>query len=305
LSAVIISIVVLSIGINWLSTELGPFGDYEYAGTVDYYVDNDLFLTSLSLEVINFRSINISIVPDLDYYFYAEIVVFAVGVFTEEDVDTFDETINGAELSLFFEQEGLGAHFKRLKYMYELQISISSILETKLDIKCGFGDNDNGDLLFSANSANIESIWLQSSSGNVKAEFLNSTFVGDYGPFLIDSTYGNVAAHFVNTIFIVDETHLVLGGVKSELFVNQETYNEEASNYVFFHEVYGEIINLTYHISSEIGIGFLTPGLGDIHLSGLPSSITFPYYSDNYELASRQYLFRLYCRNGTVYINSI
>jgi hypothetical protein len=291
--------IVVTIGLNWLSRELGP---YKYAGTVDYYVDDDIYLTKLNLEVNNYRSVNISIEPGLDYHFHAKIIVSARGDYNEEDVDTFKETVIGSEVSLVFEPEDYWSEFTTRKYSYELQIYISNYLETRLNIDCPYGD-----ILFSANSTNIDSISLYSSWGNVTADFLNTTFGGDDDTFnAIDSNSGIAIARFINSSFTVNETRMTLysGEKYIELFVDQEICDNESFHYVDYY-LEANIINFTYHISSDIGVGITTFSPASIHTSGLPSQIIFPYFTDDYELASLQYFFDMHCYDGTLYINSI
>ncbi len=297
---IIISVAfVVSIGLNWLSREFGP---YKYAGTVDYYVDDDIFLTKLTLEVNNYRSINISIEPGLDYHFHAKIIVSTRIDYNEEDVDTFKEMIIDSELSLIFEPEDYYSEFKTRKYSYELQIFISSELVTELNIDC-----PSGNILFSSNSANIDSIYLDSSWGNITADFLNTTFGGDNEKYnSIDSNSGITKARFINSTFLVNETRFSLysGEKFVELFIDQEIYDEEVFHSVDYY-LEANTINFTYLISSDIGIGIGITSPASIHTSGLPSSITFPYFNDDYELAFLQLFFDMHCYDGTLYINSI
>ena len=294
---IIILVILISFGFIWFAGE----NTYEYAGTVDYYVKRDIEVSKLTLEVNNYRSINISIIPDLDHYFHAKIYVFARNDYNEERVDTFKESIFKDEIMLVFQPENYWAEFSSPEYEYELQIYIACDLISGLNIDCPYGN-----VLLSAYSANVSFLWLDSSSGNVSAEFIDTSFIGNNeSHYAMDSTYGHVMASFINSSFSNNETRISLFSMeeKVDLFVEQMISDENSFHHAEF-QISADNIVCRYQISSEIGVGIKIIALSEnVNTFGSISGVDFPYYRENYSTATLRFLFDIYCSDGTVTIS--
>lgn len=289
--------VLIPLGVNWLRGEY----NFEYAGTVNYSVSKELNVSKLSLDINNYRSINLSMEPNLANHFQVKINIFARNGYNEQDIDTFKESVFNEELMLTFEPKNFWSEFSSPKYQYEMQISISSGLEVGLNIHCSYGN-----IVLLSNSSYIDHLFLDSSFGNVTALFTNTLFGGDNETFNgLDSTFGYIEANFINSSFNYNETRFSLYSMEKgvDLLVEQKISDKDSFRYVEYY-LEADTIFCSYQISSDIGVGIETTASPEnIHISGLLSQVDFPYYRDNFLTSPLRFLFDLHCFNGSVYIS--
>ena len=175
---------------------------------------------------------------------------------------------------------------------------ISSQTTTALNIEVS-----TGSISVNAHNTNISSLFLDTSTGSITADFQEVYFSASKD-FTLHTSTGSITATFDNVVYYSSEVEWMIdtstGSIDFNLFqelVNDNTlidYNVDTST---------GSINFNYHLNSTIGLQiYADVSTGNIHTSGYSTDDEFIYESENYDAASMKIYVLLDTSTGSIHI---
>lgn len=296
---VISSLSILFIGFIPL---IGVVDSHEYVGTHDYEITNNNF-TQIDIIIDNsIGSVNVFYVEDLPIVLNAQIHVYANDQrdFYQSDVADVGEYSGD---HLYFQFTPYSDSSWNTDYTYDIDLHISKELKSNLQI-----DISTGSIFVDASDVLIGELFLEASTGSIEAYFTNVQFNNsEYNYYQIDTSTGSVTTRFHNVTY-TNMTNNPLWSISTSTgSVNLDLSQEGALN---------SSLDISYNVGTSTGsvtcnfglndvIGYYldaSTSLGDIMDVGFSSDISFPYTSENYQIASLKYILILSTSTGSIEI---
>lgn len=305
----IIGIIIIGvIGISALSALFIGFvplleitDSYEYVGSHDYRIEGPANFTEIEVFIDNsIGSVNIYFEEHMSDMINAQLHVYAKSNHDLYGSEVADVGQNSNSQVYFLFTTNL--EWKN-PYTYDIDLYISNKLASKLFIEVS-----TGAIMVDARKTLIEELFLETSTGSIDARFVDVRFNNSISNnYMIDTSTGSVNTQFDNVTY-TDETNDPNWVISTSTgSVNIELSQEQALN---------TSLSIDYDVSTSTGsvtcifalnnsIGYYldaSTSLGEIEIESYETTVSLPYYSENYQNASLKYNIELRTSTGSIEI---
>lgn len=290
---------IILIGLVFLPFSFNVFDQYEYIGDLNRSIREDLTNTSsyIDLEIYNsLGAVNIDII-DTPELFEAQIHVYA----------REGHALRGANRFIFVEYENhhliffdssTGSDWEN-PYYYELDIIMSSQATIALDIEVS-----TGSISVSAHQTNISSLFLDTSTGSITADF-EEVYFSPLQDFTLHTSTGSITATLNNVIYSSNEVEWMIdtstGSIDLDLV--QESINDNTLINYNVGTSTGSI-DFNYELNSTIGLQiYADVSTGNVYTPSYSTDEEYTYKSENYDSASMKINVLLDTSTGSISIS--
>ena len=293
---------VILVGLVFIPFGFNIFNQYEYIGDLNEYIGEDLSNATSEVKLVidnSVGAVNIDIV-DTPVLFEAQINVYAREGHNLYDANTFEyEEINGYYM-IFFDSSYSGSDWEN-PYYYDLDILLSSNATTALDISVS-----TGSISLYAHQTNISSLYLDTSTGSITAEFEEVYFSASQD-FTLHTSTGSIEASFNDVIYSSSNINWYIDTSTGSIYVeiNQEMVDNNTL-IVYNLDTSTGSISFSHELDSTIGLYiYADVSTGQIYAPNHSTDEEFDYESENYDSASMKFDIFMDTSTGSIYIEEI
>ncbi|MHA2247307.1 MAG: zinc ribbon domain-containing protein [Candidatus Hodarchaeales archaeon] len=292
-AAVLFFVGIVPIAFNGIVTKR-----HKYIGDKTYSIDDLTNTSSLELDIDNsFGDVHIEI-TNMTNVIEAQILVYAKEGHRLRDANTFEDTHYDNLHYVSFDSSS--GSYQENPYYYELEIAISNLVTTALDV-----DVSTGSIFVEARETNISFVSLGISTGSITCIFQDVVFETANNLTMHTST-GSITASFIDINYdSSDEVEWIIytstGSIDLDI-IQEVVFNHTQINYNV--DVSTGSINFVHELHHEIGLLYYADvSTGEIYTE---NSIDdhFPYESENYTLASMKFYLSMDVSTGSISITS-
>ncbi|MFW9906180.1 MAG: hypothetical protein ACFFFH_17810 [Candidatus Thorarchaeota archaeon] len=292
---------VILVGLVFLPFGFNMFNQYEYIGDLTEYIGEDITnaTSKINLEIDNsVGAVNIDIV-DTSVLFDAEIHVYAHEGHDLHDANTFEIQEADDQYMVFFDSSS-GSDWEN-PYYYDLDIILASNATIALDISVS-----TGSISLFAQQTNISSLYLDTSTGSITADFEEVYFSASQDITLHTST-GSITALLNDVSYSSSEVNWFIdtstGSIDVDLF-QEMVDNNTLINYNL--DTSTGSIGFTYDLNSIIGLYiYADVSTGQIYAPGHSTDEEYTYESGNYTSTLMKFEVFMHTSTGSIYIEEI
>jgi hypothetical protein len=294
---------VILVGLVFLPFGFNMFNQYEYVGDLNEYIGENLTNTTSKVKLVidnSVGAVNIDIV-DTPALFEAQIHVYArEGHNNLYDANTFEwEEFDGYYM-IFFDSSYSGSDWEN-PYYYDLDILLSSNTTTTLDISVS-----TGSISLYAHQTNISSLYLDTSTGSITADF-EEVYFSASKDFTLHTSTGSITATFNNVLYSSSEIDWFIdtstGSIDVDLF--QEITDNNTLVYYYIATSTGSI-GFSHELNSTIGLSiYADVSTGQVYAPSHSTDEEYIYESENYDSASMKFDVSMNTSTGSIYIEEI
>lgn len=275
------------------------FDRHNYIGDKTYSIDGLTNTSSLELEIDNsIGAVDIEI-TNMTNLLEARISVYAREGHALQDANTFEDThYDNRHCVSFYSSSG---SYRENPYYYELEIAISNLVTTALDV-----DLSTGSISVVAHETNISFLSLETSTGSISAEF-QDVFFDTANNLTIHTSTGSITASFNDVnYYSSDEVewiiHTSTGSIDLNI-VQEAVFNHTQINY--YVDTYTGSINFYHDLHPVIGLlMYADVSTGSISTSERSIDDHYTYASENYASASMKFYVSMDTSTGSINIDS-
>ncbi len=286
--------IILPISTNY---SIGP---HEYIGDKDYYLYDWNNISKLELEIDNsVGSVDIEYKDNMSLLLQAQISVYARRGHSLEDAKTFEAIQYDDVYDVSF--DSASESYRNNPYTYELDITISKLAYTSLDV-----DVSTGSIHLIAHETSISHLSLESSTGSITSEF-QGVFFDEPDHLFMSSSTGAIVSSFKDVTYSSNDVEWQLdtstGSINVGLFQSR-VVNDTRINY--FIDTSTGSISCNYNLNPLMGLSVeADTSTGAIYTSGYSTDDKYTYTSENYYSASMKYNLELSSSTGSISINLV
>jgi len=272
--------------------------EHDYIGNRTFSINGFTNRSNLELEIDNsVGAVNIEIL-NLSNLMEAQISVYAQEGHSLQDANTF-EIIQYDDLHYVSFDSSSRSSWEN-PYYYELEITISNLVTTALDV-----DVSTGSISVEAYESNISRLSLETSTGSITSEFDNVFFDASNNLTMHTST-GSIQTSFNNINYSSDEVEWILdtstGSIDFDI-LQEIVFNNTQVNYLV--DTSTGSINFRHSIHLAIGLLYHADvSTGTIYTSGQSIEDYYTYKSENYDSSSMKYYLSMGTSTGSISISS-
>lgn len=296
---VVIAVAAVAIFVGILPITFNRIMDpYNYIGDKSFSIDGLTNTSDFKLEIDNsLGAVNIEI-RNISNLIEAQVLVYARDRHTLQDANNFD-TYYDTFYHVSFDSSS-GSFWENPYYKYELEITISNLVTTALDV-----DVTTGSISVVAHETNISLLSLATTTGSITSEF-QDVFFETANNLTIHTSTGSISALFSDVNYFSDEVEWKIythtGSI--ELDILQETvFNDILVNYNV--DTYTGSIHFYHNLHSTIGLlMYADVATGTIHASEYSIDDHYSYKSENYNSALMRFIITMGTSTGSIHIDS-
>ncbi|MFX0118517.1 MAG: zinc-ribbon domain-containing protein [Candidatus Hodarchaeota archaeon] len=290
---VFFGLIVLPFPFNQMMNQHDYIGDKTFS--IDKLVNGSL---NVDLEVYNsLGSVNIEI-ADISNLFEAQISVYAREGHRLRDANNFEKDSFEDRQFIFFNSNS-GSDWEN-PYMYDLEITISNQATIALNIEVS-----TGTISIVVQNTTISSLFLETSTGNINAEFKEVFFNASDSYFLHTST-GSITTTFNNVNYSSNEVEWILDTSTGSIDLNliQELVIENTLVHFDVGASTGKI-DFYHLVNVTIGIQiYADVSTGSISTPSYSTDDEYNYKSENYNNAPMKFDISMQTSTGSINILS-
>ncbi|MFX1285511.1 MAG: hypothetical protein ACFFB5_17870 [Promethearchaeota archaeon] len=271
---------------------------YDYIGKKTFSIDSFTNKSNLELEIDNsVGAVNIEIL-NMSNLIEAQILVYAQEGHSLQDANTFE--IHQYDDLNYISFDSSSRSSWENPYYYDLEITISSLVTTALDI-----DVSTGAIGVEASESNISLLSLKTRTGSITSEFYN-VFFGTSHNLTMQTSTGSIQASFNNIDYASDKVEWILdtstGSIDFDI-LQEMVFNDTQVNYLV--DTSTGSINFRHSLHPAIGLLYhANVSTGAIYTSGQSIEDNYTYKSQNYDLSSMKYYLLMDTSTGSISISS-
>jgi hypothetical protein len=253
--------------------------------------------SKINLEIDNsVGAVNIDIV-DTPTLFEAQIHVYAREGHYLYDANTFEIAEFDDHYMVFFDSSYSGSDWEN-PYYYDLDIIISSNATNALDISVS-----TGSISLFAYQTNISSLYLDTSTGSITADF-EEVYFSASKDFTLHTSTGSITATFDNVLYSSSEIDWFIdtstGSIDVDLF--QEIVDNNTLVFYYLDTSTGSI-GFSHELNSAIGLAiYADVSTGQVYAPSHSTDEEYIYESENYYSASMKFDVSMDTSTGSIYI---